>query len=77
MKPVQVQCYSGRAYADRPVSFTLAGVNHSVVAIEKEWREPGTKHFQVRTGDDERMELCYDERNCAWSVYDLGGKELG
>ena len=77
MKPVQVRCYSGRAYADRPVSFAVEGVTHSVEDVEREWQEPGTRHFQVRTEDNQRVELCYNDRNCAWSVRDLGGKELG
>ena len=77
MKPVLVKCYSGRAYADRPVSFMLNGVRYSVESVEKEWWEPGVKHFRVRTGDNKRAELCYNGQNCAWSVSDLGGKELG
>lgn len=77
MKPVQVHCYSGRAYADRPIFFTLEGVTYSVHSVEKEWREPGTKHFRVCIGDNVHVELCYNERNDEWSVSDPGGKELG
>ena len=42
-----------------------------------EWREPGTRHFQVCTGGSEHVELCYNERNDEWSVSDPGRKELG
>jgi hypothetical protein len=77
VKPVQVTCHSGRAYADRPIFFTLEGVTYSVHSVEKEWLEPGTRHFLVCTGDNERVELCYNERDCAWSVSDPGGKEQG
>lgn len=77
MKPVQVKCYSGRAYGERPIFFTLEGVTYSVHSVDKEWREPGTRHFQVCTGGSEHVELCYNERNDEWSVSDPGGKELG
>ena len=77
MKPVQVHCFSGRAYEERPIFFTLEGLTYSVHSVEKEWREPGTKHFLVCTGDNKRVELCYNEQTHEWSISDLGGKESG
>jgi hypothetical protein len=77
VKPAQVHCFSGRAYEERPIFFTLEGVTYSVHSVEKEWREPGAKHFLVCTGDNKRVELCYNEQNHEWSVSDPGEKELG
>ncbi|RLC93738.1 MAG: hypothetical protein DRI39_03050 [Chloroflexi bacterium] len=77
MTEPQVQCYSGREYAERPMSFTWRGVAHTVKAVEKEWREPGAKCFRVSTVDDGLFELCYNEQQDEWSICEPGGKELG
>jgi hypothetical protein len=77
VKPAQVKCYSGRGYEERPIFFTMEGVTYSIHSVEKEWREPGAKHFLVCTGDNKRVELCYNEQNHEWSVSDPGEKELG
>jgi len=75
---VQVQCYSGRSYADRPASFVWQDRQYQVKDIEKEWLEPGKRHFLVRTRgggrgeneksemDEKRFEICYDERGDSW-----------
>ena len=77
MKPVRVKCYSGQAYADRPVSFTLEGIACGIEGVEREWYEPGTKHFHVRTADNRQVELCYSDQSHEWSMSDPGGKEPG
>ncbi|MDM7998459.1 MAG: hypothetical protein QUS33_00280 [Dehalococcoidia bacterium] len=77
MRSAQVMCYSGCKYADRPVSFTLDGITYAVERVEKEWQEPGTRHFRVCTREKTRAHLCYNERHCAWSVSDISGKEPG
>jgi hypothetical protein len=77
MTDPQVQCYSGREYAERPVSFTWQGVTHRVKAVEKEWHEPGAKHFRVSTVDSQLFELCYNVQQDKWSIGEPGGKELG
>lgn len=70
-QPVKVTCYSGRTYADRPFSFVWQDRQYEVKEIEKEWQEPGEKHFQVRTEDDRRFELCYYEGNDLWSIAEI------
>lgn len=70
-----VRCYSGHTYAERPVSFTWRDVDHNVARVEKEWREPGTRHFLVVTEESESYELCYNEQHDSWSVIGPGGKE--
>ncbi len=77
MKPAKVTCHSGRSYAEHPTFFTVEGMTYSVHSVEKEWREPGEKHFLVCTGDEQYVELCYNEQNDEWSVGDPGGQEPG
>ncbi len=65
---VQVTCYSGNTYAERPMAFIWEGAEQRVVDVEKEWREPGDKHFRLRTEDDRLFELCYYECGDRWSA---------
>ncbi|MBI2980429.1 MAG: hypothetical protein HYY41_06370 [Chloroflexi bacterium] len=63
-----VRCYSGHTYAQRPQSFQWQGIDYEVAAIEKEWLEPGERHFRVRTGDNKLFQLCYNEKSKQWSL---------
>jgi hypothetical protein len=65
-QPVQVNCYSGCQFADRPASFTWRGTTYEVAAIEKEWLEPGERHFLVRTKGAKRFEICYHTQEDLW-----------
>ena len=73
----QVQCYSGRSYAERPASFVWQDRHYAVKDIEKEWLEPGQKHFAViaisNNGEasEKRFEIYYDERGDSWSLHEL------
>jgi DNA-binding Lrp family transcriptional regulator len=77
MKGVEVHCYSGHTYAGRPTSFVWQNAIYKVKAVEKEWREPGTKHFRISTEDNKFFELCYNEQQDEWSVIEPGEKERG
>jgi hypothetical protein len=68
---IQVQCYSGHTYAERPDSFVFQSTAHKVEKVEKEWREPGERHFQVRTQDNKLFELCYNEQKDEWALVEL------
>ena len=68
---LKVSCYSGQTYAERPVSFRWEGVEYEVEEIEKEWLEPGERHFQVRTKDNKLFQLCYNEAKDQWSLIEL------
>jgi hypothetical protein len=68
MKEIQVQCYSGHTYAERPASFVHQGVIYKVEKVEKEWREPGKRYFRVCTEDNKFFELCYNEQKDEWSI---------
>ncbi len=65
---VQVACYSGRTYAERPTAFLWEGIEQRVRKIEREWQEPGEKHFRIYTEDDRLFELCYYEDGDRWLV---------
>jgi len=43
-----VSCRSDYSYADRPTSFVWNGERYDIGSIEREWLEPGTKHFIVK-----------------------------
>lgn len=77
---VQVTCYSGRIYPDRPASFVWQGRKYEVKVIEKEWLEPGEKHFVVVTTcekieknekGEKRFEICYHKREDSWSLREI------
>ena len=71
VKPVQVTCYSGHTYAERPVSIVWEGIEHKVKQIEKEWQEPGARLFKVVTEDSRVFILSYNERGDEWSAFEL------
>jgi len=68
---LEVKCYSGHTYAERPKSFEWEGKEYEVAKIEKEWQEPNERHFQVRTGDNKLFRLCYNEAEERWSLTEL------
>jgi hypothetical protein len=68
---LKVNCYSGQSYAERPKSFTWEGVEYEIEEIEKEWREPENRCFQVRTKDNKQFQLCYNESQDHWSLTEL------
>ena len=71
MEELAVSCYSGQTYAERPQSFTWRGEAYEIVDIEKAWREPGRRCFQVSTSDNKLFELCYNEVQRQWSLAEL------
>jgi hypothetical protein len=71
MQPVKVRCYSGQTYAERPASFIWEGAEYKVQKLEKEWLEPGEKHFLVHSEDERLFELCYHEQEDEWSGIEL------
>lgn len=73
-KLVQVVCYSGRTYAERPVSLIWEGIEHKVKQIEKEWQEPGARLFKVVTEDGSLFILSYNERGDEWSAFEIVGR---
>ena len=68
---LEVNCYSGHTYAERPKSFTWQGVEYEVAEIEKAWQESGKRCFQVSTRDNKLFNLCYNETKNQWSLVEL------
>ena len=66
---IEVKCYSGYTYAERPISFIIQGKDYQIESIEKEWREPGERWFLVITGDNKYFKLCYNEAHDEWLVF--------
>jgi hypothetical protein len=73
-RQVQVTCYSGRTYAERPVSLIWEGIEHKIKEIEKEWQEPGARLFKVQTEDGGFFVLSYNERGDEWSAFEIVGR---
>lgn len=48
-EPVDVRCYSGHTYAQRPVAFRWHGEEIEVEEVFNSWREPTGPVFRVRT----------------------------
>ena len=70
---LEVNCYSGHTYAERPRSFLWESVEYEIEDIEKVWQEPGERHFKVRTRDNKLFQLCYNEMEDKWSLTELVG----
>lgn len=64
----RVECYSGPAYADRPIALMWEGVRLEIGAILSSWRTPSGKVFLVRTTDEQAFQLAYDESADQWSI---------
>ena len=73
--PIRLACRSGRSYADRPTSFVWNGERYDIAGIEREWLEPGAKHFIVKAAiagnpeSEKRCHICYDTREDLWRLY--------
>jgi hypothetical protein len=65
---IEVKCYSGYTYAQRPISFTWHGRDYEVDDIEKEWLVPGGRWFLVKTEGSKYFKLCYNEAQDEWSI---------
>ena len=53
------------------MSFSWQGTKYEVKEVEKEWLEPGERHFLVKTGDNKTFRLCYNEAKDQWSLIEL------
>jgi len=68
---LEVRCYSGHTYAERPESLRWQGVEYLVEEIEEAWQESGKRCFRVLTSDNKRFKLCYNETKEQWSLTEL------
>ena len=65
---LEVECYSGYAFAERPTAFVWRGRRYQVERVLKRWRAPDGPGFQVVTADGGQFELIYHETQDEWSL---------
>ena len=71
MNNLEVNCYSGHTYAERPKSFVWEEIEYEVEEVERAWQEPGERYFLVCTKDNKLFKLCYNETESHWSITEL------
>ena len=67
----EVECYSGSAYAERPIAFRWEGQRLYINDIQDRWRAPGLLCFKVAIEDGRRFELIYNELNDVWEINEV------
>lgn len=72
---IDVKCYSGYKFNERPVSFTFQDQNREVSKIVDRWYEGGLKadqpaldYFKIHTTDGEEFILRYNSLFDAWGI---------
>lgn len=65
---VQVKCYSGSTYAERPRQVAWQGDWREVIEVRRRWRTPAGPGFQVILDDETTLNLQYDEQSDRWSA---------
>jgi hypothetical protein len=68
LEKLEVKCYSGRMYAERPISFLWQDEQYEIEEIEQEWFEPGEKHFNIRIKNKQSLHLWYSEKEDQWHL---------
>jgi hypothetical protein len=71
---IEVRCYSGHTYAERPVAFFWRGEEIDVDQILSSWREPTGPVFRVGTPRGV-FRLAYNERDRRWHLRAADGAE--
>lgn len=70
LEPV-VECYSGSAYAERPIALLWEGQRLEITGVEERWRNPQELCFRVHTRDNRRFELFYNELKAIWKINEV------
>lgn len=71
---VEVACYAGSRYPQRPLRVTWRGAERDVLAVEREWQEPRRRCYLVRLEGDRLLRLSYYERNDRWTATEVGAE---
>jgi hypothetical protein len=69
---VEVACYAGSRYPQRPQRVTWRGSEHEVLAVEREWQEPRRRCYLVRLEGDLLLQLSYYERDARRTAAEVG-----
>jgi hypothetical protein len=65
---VNVECYSGYKYGERPKAIELQGKRIPILKIIKQWQSKTGPCFIVETSDQQSFELHYYELQGNWEV---------
>jgi hypothetical protein len=65
---IEVSCYSGYRYGERPVSFKLLERTIAVKEILDQWYGEDHLYFKVRADDRKIYLLKYDQGQDQWSL---------
>jgi len=72
---IDVKCYSGYKFNERPHSFTFQGRTLEVTKIVDRWYggglkadQPALNYFKIHTGDGEEFILSYNSLFDAWRI---------
>ena len=68
---IEVSCYAGYRYPERPVSFTLLGRVFEIEAILDRWYGENFLYFKVRVADQRVYLLKYDQYEDRWFLEGL------
>ena len=63
---VEVSCYSGYRYGERPVTFKLLERTFTVQEILDQWVGPDYLYFKIRADDRKIYLLKYDQNKDRW-----------
>ena len=65
---IYVDAYSGYRASERPRQFCLDDDVFEIADVEGRWYEPDAEYFKVRTTEDKRYILRYNERDDEWTL---------
>jgi hypothetical protein len=68
---VSVECYSGAAYAERPVAISFGSERWLIEQVLRAERTPQGKHFKAVLVDGREVALEYFEHEDLWKVTGL------
>jgi hypothetical protein len=74
---IEVSCYSGYRYGERPVSFKLLEKNFAVKEIIDQWYGEDYLYFKIRADDQRIYLLKYDQAKDQWSLTGLVPEKKG
>ena len=66
-----VECYSGAAYAERPVAVHWQGQRLVVEQVLRSWRTPDGPGFEVTVASQRKFRLQFDEATGTWDVQEI------
>lgn len=66
---LDVDCYAGAGYPERPRAFVWQGERYEVEEVGRRWRTPAEYGFRVRTTAGEYFTLLYHELEDTWTLH--------